>query len=32
LNVYSILKHRCLVMTKKAVEELVERLDKPINR
>ena len=32
LNVYSILKHRCLVMTKKAVEELVERLDKPIKR
>lgn len=32
LNVYSILKHRCLVLTKKAVEELVERLDKPINR
>ena len=32
LNVYSILKHRCLIMTKKAVEDLVERLDKPIKR
>jgi large subunit ribosomal protein L4 len=32
LNVYSILKHRCLIITRKALDDLISRLDKPIKR
>ena len=32
LNVYSILKYRFLVITRKALEDLIERLDHPIKR
>ena len=32
LNVYDILKHRSLVITKDALEALVERVDRPIKR
>ena len=32
LNVYSILKHRSLILTRGGLEQLISRLDAPINR
>jgi large subunit ribosomal protein L4 len=32
LNVYSILQHRTLIITKSALSQLIERLDTPIKR
>ena len=32
LNVYDILKHRSLVITKDALEALVKRVEEPIRR